>query len=147
MRSFVILGIASVVAGGLVAAVARPTKFADGSWLAAYLVLVGGVSQIALGTGQGVLARRAPSTRLVAAEVAAWNLGLLAVTLGTLAPAVILTALGGLATAVALAWFLSGVRQSGTVLPTGVLHLYRGLAAFVLVSTPVGLLLAWSRHA
>ena len=42
-------GICSVALGGLVAAVAQPLDLAHGSWLAAYLVLVGGVAQGAMG--------------------------------------------------------------------------------------------------
>jgi hypothetical protein len=146
MRAFVILGVVSIVVGGLVAALARPTDFAEGSWLAAYLVLVGGVAQIALGTGQAGIARRPPSPRRLAVELTAWNVGLFGVVLGTLGPFVIVTMAGGLATTVALAGFLGGVRRSGTALPVLVARLYRGLAALVLVSTPIGMAIAWSRH-
>ena len=51
-RWFVAAGSSCVVVGGLVAAATGPTGFEDGSWVAAYLVLVGGVAQIALGVGQ-----------------------------------------------------------------------------------------------
>jgi hypothetical protein len=47
-----------IVAGGAVAAVNSAAPFGHGSWLAAYLVLVGGVSQVVLGAGR--LALRAP---------------------------------------------------------------------------------------
>lgn len=49
------IGSACVVAGGLVAAVTGPTDFDHRSWLSVYLVLVGGVAQIALGILQYVL--------------------------------------------------------------------------------------------
>jgi hypothetical protein len=146
MRNFVVVGVGSVMAGGLTAAASRPTGFGHGSWLAAYLVLVGGVAQIALGAGQAVLAAQPPSTNRVMVELAAWNAGLLGVVLGTLGPAVAVTMAGGLATSGALVSFLGGVRRSGVVVPVRVLHLYRTLAAFVLVSTPVGLAMAWSRR-
>ena len=42
---FVLVGSVCIVAGGLVAAVSRPSGFELGSWLAAYLVLVGGVAE------------------------------------------------------------------------------------------------------
>ena len=45
-----------VVAGGLVAAVTGPLRLEHGSWAAAYLVLVGGVAQGALGIAQYFLA-------------------------------------------------------------------------------------------
>jgi len=41
-----------IVAGGAVAAVNSAAPFGHGSWLAAYLVLVGGVSQGVLGAGR-----------------------------------------------------------------------------------------------
>ena len=47
-----------IVAGGAVAAVNSAAPFGHGSWLAAYLVLVGGVSQGVLGAGR--LALQAP---------------------------------------------------------------------------------------
>jgi hypothetical protein len=44
--AFVAVASALIVAGGLVAAVNGAAAFAHGSWLAAYLVLVGGVAQL-----------------------------------------------------------------------------------------------------
>lgn len=147
-RPFVVVGAACTIAGGLVAAITRPTGWAEGSWLAAYLVLVGGVAQISLGVGQAVLFERLPSGRHRRAEVVAWNLGQLGVIGGTLAPAVPVTLAGGLATMVALVLFLVGGRTGGApprLAPYR--HLYRGVAALVLASTPIGLALAWVRHA
>ncbi len=48
-RLLVVVGTCCVVLGGFVAAVTGPLTLADGSWLAAYLVLVGGLAQCALG--------------------------------------------------------------------------------------------------
>jgi hypothetical protein len=48
---FLATAAAMVVAGGSVAAVNGASSFAHGSWLAAYLVLVGGVAQLLLGIG------------------------------------------------------------------------------------------------
>src|SRR3546814_20131767 len=47
--------------------------FEHGSWLAAYLVLVGGVAQIALGGGQAWLADRVPRARTTRTEAWSWN--------------------------------------------------------------------------
>jgi hypothetical protein len=47
----VALGGELIVAGGIVAAVNSASPFGHGSWLAAYLVLVGGVSQVVLSIG------------------------------------------------------------------------------------------------
>lgn len=145
-RPFVVVGSVCTIAGGLVAAVTRPTGFELGSWLAAYLVLVGGVAQIALGVGQAWLAGEPPRQTEVRAEAVTWNLAVVATVAGTLVPAPILTTLGGIATVVALGRFLAGVRTAGAASRTA-RTLYRGFAAIVLVSTPVGLALAWIRHA
>lgn len=80
---FVVLGAACVVAGGLVAAAVAMAPSQLGSWAAAYLVLVGGVAQVALGAGQALLASRPPGRRAVAAGVAGWNAGNGAVLAGT----------------------------------------------------------------
>jgi hypothetical protein len=145
VRPFVVIGVACTVAGGLVAAVTRPTGFERGPWLAAYLVLVGGVAQIALGAGQAWLADRPPRPREVRAEVTSWNLGVVATILGTLASAPAVTTVGGIASSVALVLFLRGVHTTGST-PRWARFVYRGVAAVVLVSIPVGLALAWIRH-
>lgn len=142
---FLAIGSVCTIAGGLVAAVTHPTGFELGSWLAAFLVLVGGVAQIALGVGQAWLSEDAPRPTQVRAEVTTWNLGVTATVVGTLVSAPIITTLGGLASALALGLFLGGVRKSGSG-SRSPLVLYRGFATIVLVSTPVGLALAWIRH-
>ena len=44
-------GGASVVAGGMAAAVTGPMQWGHGSWVAAFLVLVAGAAQIGIGAG------------------------------------------------------------------------------------------------
>ena len=127
------------------AAVTRPTGFAHGSWLAAYLVLVAGVAQIALGVGQAWLAGEAPGRADVTIELVAWNGSVVATIVGTLAAAPLVTTIGGIALVVALLRFLAGVRTAGGSSNTS-LVLYRIVLTIVLVSTPVGLALAWIRH-
>ncbi|MGZ4716615.1 MAG: hypothetical protein ACXWCB_07925 [Acidimicrobiales bacterium] len=144
-RPFLLIGSLCTIAGGLVAAVTRPTGFVLGSWTAAFLVLVGGVAQIALGAGQAWLAEQPPPARRVRVEVVCWNTGVAATLVGTLAATPIITTVAGLALVPALALFIattkapSSVRRSGRVI-------YRALAGIVLVSIPIGLGLAWSRH-
>src|SRR4051812_49961439 len=60
--AFVVLAVVMIVVGGLVAAVNSAAPFAHGSWLAAYLVLVGGFSQSVLCGGRCLLSapRRKP---------------------------------------------------------------------------------------
>ncbi len=58
------VGAASVVVGGLVAAVTATAPSEHGAWLAAYLVLGCGVAQIALAAGQALLATGSPRPEL-----------------------------------------------------------------------------------
>jgi len=145
VRPFAAVAGLAIVGGGIVAAVTRPTGFGNGSWLAAYLVLVVGVAQALLGGGQAVMAERPPAASTVRAELVTWNLGAAAVVVGTLVTAPVLTTLGGVATAVALVLFLLGVRRVGAS-PAWLPFVYRALVAVVLVSVPIGLVLAWVRH-
>lgn len=138
---FVALGTACVVAGGLVAAAVATAPSQLGSWAAAYLVLVGGVAQVALGAGQALLASRSPGRRAVAAELAGWNAGNAAVIAGTLLSATWLADVGGVVLVAVLALALAGVRGAVRQ-PAWPLHLYRALIALVLVSIPVGLVIA-----
>jgi hypothetical protein len=134
-----LIGSACIVAGGFVAAVTAASPSEKGAWAAAYLVLVGGVAQIALGVGQSWLARQVPSAGVVAAELAIFNLGNTAVIGGTLADTTWLVDLGGVLLVVALAMYLGATRAARGGWP---LFVYRALVAFVLVSIPVGLVLA-----
>ncbi|MGB3410611.1 MAG: hypothetical protein WBA45_05390 [Microthrixaceae bacterium] len=147
LNYFLVIGSACVVAGGLVAAVTGPLDLGDGSWLAAYLVLVGGVAQIGLGIGQSALALVAPEPNLVRREVLTWNLGNLGVVVGSLLGSALVTSVGGLILAVALWSFLTGVRLIRGSAPGALLVIYRGLATFVLLSIPVGLAMSWVRNA
>ena len=106
-----------------------------------YLVLVGGVAQVALGAGQALLAPRLPSRRLVAAEFAGWNAGNAAVLIGTLAGVAPLVDAGGALLVAALALLVHGTRGARGH-RSWPLHAFRLLAAVLLVSIPVGLLLA-----
>lgn len=145
-RPFLVISVICVTAGGFVAAVTRPTGFDLGPWVAAYLVLVGGVAQGALGVGQAWLRRSAPSLRLVMAEAVTWGLGVAGTLIGQLAQAPLVTTAGGVATAVALVMFLRSVSGSAGA-PRWLSLAYRGCIAIVLVSTPIGLVLAWTgRH-
>ncbi|GEL16365.1 hypothetical protein [Pseudonocardia asaccharolytica] len=141
---FALIGIACVIAGGLVAAVTASAPSQQASWASAYLVLVGGVAQVGLGIGQAVFAP-GTSTRLVAAQVIGWNGGNAAVLLGTLLGILALVDVGGGLLVVTLALFVHSVRGAAprrTGLDRWLLRGYRLLVLIVLVSVPVGLLLA-----
>jgi hypothetical protein len=138
---FIALGTACVVAGGLVAAAVAVAPSQLGSWAAAYLVLAGGITQVALGAGPALLASRSPGRRAVTAELAAWNAGNGAVLAGTLLGATWLADIGGAALIIALTLALAGIRDA-VRRPAWPLRLYRALIALVLVSIPVGLVVA-----
>ena len=145
VRPFAVAGSVCIVAGGLVAAVTRPTDFDAGSWVAAYLVLVGGVAQIALGAGQGWLARVPPGGSAVRGEAVTWNLAVILTIWGTLAELPALTTGGAVLSTASLALFLAGTRATRPTAPL-VRAAYRGVVAIILVSAPVGVALAWIRH-
>jgi len=145
MGPFLLAGSGCVVAGGLVAAVTGPTGFVHGSWTAAFLVLVGGVAQIALGAGQGWLAGRRPLATRVRAELVSWNAAVAGTIVGTLAGAPIITTAAGFTLVPALGLFITTTRGPNEARRTAQ-GVYRALAGIVLVSIPIGLGLAWSRH-
>lgn len=142
---FVGVGAASIIAGGLVAAVTRPTGFEEGAWVAAFLVLVGGVAQILAGAGQAGLVVEAPSRQTLAIELVTWNVGCAATILGTLLANPAVTSLGGVVLIASLAVFLGAV-LGPKARPGPLRTAYVVVVAFVLISTPVGLALAWLRH-
>lgn len=141
---FAVVGTACVVAGGLVAAATARAPSEHASWAAAYLVLVAGVTQVALGVGQALLAPASPSRRLVAGEFVAWNAGNAAVLAGTPAGVVPVVDAGGLVLVAALVLWTYGSRGVSRRGGWGPLA-YRLLVGLVLVSIPVGLVLAQAR--
>ena len=145
-QPFVVVGSVSVVAGGFVAAASRPLEFELGSWTAAFLVLVAGVAQIVLGLGQAWLAEDPPPVTRIRAELMLWNLGAAATIVGTLAETPIVTTVAGVALIPALALFITTTKAS-TQRRRRARAVFVTVAGFVLVSIPVGLALAWIRHA
>ena len=137
---FLAVGAGCVIAGGFVAAITAHAPTEHASWAAAYLVLIAGVAQVALGVGQALLVRRPPRPGLVVGEFVTWNLGNAAVIAGTVAGLTPVTGAGGALLIVALVLFLVGVRnpQRARWLPV----VYRTLIVIVLASIPVGLVLA-----
>lgn len=156
---FAVLGTLCVVAGGLVAAATAPTPSEHGSWAAAYLVLVAGVAQVGLGVGQAALAVRMPSVASRTAEFVAWNCGNALVIAGTLAGVTALVDAGGALLVATLALLVRGVRGArrtpvvadATTTRAGgrsegprrlPLYAFRVLVLILLVSIPIGLILA-----
>lgn len=133
-----------VVAGGLVAAVTGPLHLGHGSWAAAYLVLVGGVAQGALGVSQYFLAPQPFFGWKVVAELVAWNAASALVIGGTLVANPWVVDAGGALLVAALALMFETVRSPG-IKSGWALWGYRTLVVVVAVSIPVGLVLAHLR--
>jgi hypothetical protein len=147
MPSAVIGGVC-IVAGGLVAAATAPAPSEKASWVAAYLVLVGGVAQVGLALGQAIFGRQA-STPMVRAQRTSWTAGWTAgnalVVAGTLSGLTALTDIGGLFLLATLLLLVPSLRTPNAP-PAGgnrwLLRGYRGLVLLLLISIPAGLLLA-----
>lgn len=137
--AFFIVGAASIILGGLAAAVTSPFGWDHGSWAAAYLVLVTGAAQMGLGIGQEHFAEGAVSGRVSAAELIGLNIGSVGVIGGTLAAAPWIVDIGGLLVLLALVLMLVAVR--GTPMRPAVV-VYRLVIVLLVVSIPIGLVLA-----
>lgn len=152
----VALGSGFIVFGGLVAAVTGPLELYRGSWLAAYLVLVCGVAQYAMGRADARLGLA--STSMVGrAKVVGWNVGNAAVIAGTFAASPFVVDAGGLVLLLVVVGCLYDLsRQPAPTGGTGVAEdlrarrlirwVYAVMLLVVAVSIPVGLLLSHLRH-
>ena len=147
------VGVSSVVLGGLVAAVTGPLDLAHGSWLAAYLVLVGGVAQGAMGQPRF---RRAEvmQPRRGWVQIGGWNLGNAMVIGGTLIGLPAIVDLGSVALIIALAIAFHAARPAPTAsacptagrAPPLLDRAYRALLLVLACSVPVGIMLSHLHH-
>lgn len=144
----IVVGVVCIVAGGLVAAVTAPSPTEHGTWAAAYLVLVAGVSQVGLAVGQALLTARTPAARTRAAELVTWNVGNAAVLTGTLTGTVWIVDLGGALLVAALALVVVAVHRhpvrEGGRSQALARRAFQLLVLLLLVSIPIGLWLG--RH-
>ena len=157
---FAIPGFGCIIGGGLVAAAIAPAPTEHGAWAVAYLVLVGGIAQLALGAGQRLLTPRTPRTptsAAIRAQVVGWNAGNAVVIAGTLADLTVLVSIGGAVLVGVLASFVFAVRGAAggergrpdagaPGRPDWLLYGYRALVVVLLVSIPIGLVLSHLRH-
>ncbi|QIX25581.1 hypothetical protein ncot_02480 [Nocardioides sp. JQ2195] len=135
-------GAAQVVAGGLVAAATAPLDLAKGSWLAAYLVLVGGVAQCLVGRAQEAFAPAPVRGRTWWVQYAGWNAGNLLVIVGSLTRAPYVVDVGGLLLlpTLVLAVWTTRAATAGVLL-----WAYRAVLFLLAVTMPIGLALAHLR--
>lgn len=145
----VVIGAVLVVVGGLVAAVTGPLQLDHGSWLAAYLVLVGGAAQVSIGRAPTWLRLRT-SPRGGWWELMGWNVGNLAVVVGTLTTAPFVVDAGGVILLLVLVLLLrEALVGAGDAGPSAGRRWarwgYAVMLAVLVVSVPIGLVLAHLR--
>jgi hypothetical protein len=143
---FLSLGGVSIVGGGLLSAATAPAPSYTASWAVAYIVLVAGVAQLVLGIGQACLAPSQPSARVVATEAVAFNLAHVAVLSGTALAAAWIVDIGAALIVVALGLFVWSVRGTGNG-NRWLLYAFRAMIVIVLVTTPIGLIIAHTKGA
>lgn len=142
--AFATLGLTSVILGGLLAAATASTPSHLASWAVAYLVLVSGVAQAGLGLGQAVLVNQL-ARLLVAAQLMGWNLGNVAVLVGTALDVTLLVDVGGVLLVATLVAFAPAARPAPAPRAPALRWCRYGYALLVLVlllSVPIGLVLA-----
>jgi hypothetical protein len=136
----------SLLGSLLVAGIALARPFSHAAWLAAYLFLVGFLSQALLARGQAALAGPR-GTANVPLQAALWNAGVIAVPIGVFTDARLWVVLGGLTLLAALISFW----RTTTPIPLGRNGPGRLQAAYILLiaamalSSFIGIGLAWHR--
>lgn len=141
-RPFVVMGFACVVGGGLLSAAAAPSPSYFSSWVVAYLVLVGGVAQLAWGIGQATSTTGQVARRVWVFELVGWNLGNAAVIAGTVLNIVGLLYAGTALLVVVLVLVLVTTRNAHGRLPIAL----RVVVVVLLVSMPIGIVIHSVAH-
>ncbi len=136
------LGVVSVVAGGLTAAVTGPLDLAKGSWLAAYLVLICGVAQCLLSLQAQMLGRELRDRSHPWPRPVAWNAGNVLVVLGALSSRPLVADAGGVLLLGALILAATETRRATRRCLALIVQVLYGLLA---VSVPIGLTLTHLR--
>lgn len=141
---------ASLVGAGAALLVGIVQPFDHGSWLIAYLVLVGFLAQVLLAVGQRALRSErglgAPPSQDRFAQLLLWNLGVIAVPAGVLADTRLVVVVGSASLLTALASFADSARPglSGPAARTTRLGwAYALLLLGMTASTLTGTGLAW----
>jgi hypothetical protein len=136
----VVSGVVAVVLGGMVSAVSGPLGWERGSWASAFLVLVTGVSQVALGASRRVLGSAALSGRVERRRAVLWNVGSVAVLVGTVRLGPVVVTAGGALLLVGIVAFTDDVR---TARRQPARWAYTALLAVLGMSVPIGVALSW----
>ncbi len=137
-KPFAVAGATAIVVGGVIAAaIAAPAPTRHGVWAVAYLVLVLGAGQLAIGAGQALLPATSPSPREATLGAAAFNLSGAAIVVGVVTDHVAVFYAGSALLFAVLARWLYRVRRS-TRRGWGLLT-YRLFLAALVVSIPIGM--------
>lgn len=144
-RAMVLLGSGCVILGGLVAAVTGPLGISNGSWLAAYLVLVCGVGSYAIGTMQARPALSPISSGWGWVQLGCWCAGNAALVAGAMAVRAGVVDVGVPLLVVALVIALTDDVHRSQVSGRWRSLAYRCLLVVLILSTPVGAVLAHVR--
>lgn len=137
---FLVVGVAAITFAGLYSAATARSATYHSAWLVAYLVLIVGLAQVALGIGQWWLIPGEQTSVTTFAQLVFFNLGNAGVIVGSLFALPILVDVGSVAIIAALWLFLRMVLNSkrwGIVM-----WMYLALAAVLLVSVLIGVYFA-----
>lgn len=138
-------GFGAIILGGLIAAVTDPVDLYRGSWTAAYLVLVVGASQVAMGAALNI--HNAQTQRWAWTQFGCWNTGSATVILGTLSGSPEIVTAGSIFLVVALALALNATRKLSANIPGRPWILaHRVMLGALALSIPVGIALSYLRH-
>lgn len=140
---FLVVAALAITAAGITAAVVAHAPTQPLIWMIAYLILVVGVAQAALGSVQASMSRSPLPVRFRLAQFLLFNAGNAGVIVGTLSSSWLIVLAGTLLFAAALAMFLySSWKCRGGWL----LHVYRVLLTILFTGSIVGLALSATRH-
>lgn len=139
-RPFAVAGVGAIVGGGVLAsAIAAPAPTRHGVWAVAYLVLVLGVGQLAIGAGRVLLGAEPPTPNRTRITAAAFNISGAAIMLGVVTDHVMVFQAGCALLFGVLVESLYGVRRSAR--SGWPLVGYRLIIVALIVSIPIGMLI------
>lgn len=140
---FLVIATLAIVGAGVVAAASAHAPTQPLMWMVAYLVLVVGTAQAALGMAQAWLSLSPPSPSFRITQFILFNAGNAGVIGGTLCSYWPLVLVGTLLFTIALAMFL---HNSWTARGGWPIHVYRLLLAILFAGATVGIVLSAARH-
>lgn len=136
------VGYSAVFVGGIIAALTSPLGITKGSWLAAYLVLVAGLSQLLLSHQQQLLLTPPRPARWLWTQLLSWMVGNALVIAGSLNGLPLLVGIGGAGLLLALLIALAHTTEAPIAWRAWALRLFYGA---VIISVPIGITLAHLR--